>query len=290
VGLILGTLAVSAVAYFAVRYVQRSLFLNLEQVAAGLNHGLDYCLGVGFSLTFLSLCIIFAFFLVCYFITRCTVIKLIYLTDFLVEELDQEGLKKLNIMLMGFLMGILLGALVFREIPSILARGIKTATFGLIKTDTSLHIQNVYLSEKTKLAYKIQAQIGGVVVNFLDSIVVILTLTCASFALFDHSAEMIEGGNKSVMSPFIYFVVTFFGSIVTYVAFMISTHNYDEESTPAATFTAMNCRTIIILQGIFALLVLGGMPLITIPEGGFSLKGQDTADLDVENVGLNGVM
>lgn len=54
-------------------------------------------------------------------------------------------------------------------------------------------------------------------------------LTCASFALFDHSAEMIEGGNKSIMSPFIYFVVTFFGAIVTYIAFMITTHNYDEE-------------------------------------------------------------
>lgn len=129
--------------------------MNLEQVNQGLQHGLDYCIGVGFSLTFLCLCIIFAFFLVCYFVTRCTVIKLIYLTDFLVDELNQEGLKKLNLMLMGFLMGLILGALVFREIPSILARGIKTATFGLIKTDTSLHMSNVYLSEKTKLAYMI---------------------------------------------------------------------------------------------------------------------------------------
>lgn len=111
------------------------------------------------------------------------------------------------------------------------------------------------------------------VVNFLDSILVILMLTCASFALFDHSAEMIEGGNKSIMSPFIYFVVTFFGAIVTYVGFMITTHNYDEESTPAATFTAMNCRTVIILQGIFSILVFGAMPIITIPEGGFSLQG-----------------
>jgi hypothetical protein len=35
--------------------------------------------------------------------------------------------------------------------------------------------------------------------------------------MFDHSEEMIAGGNKSVMAPFIYFVVTFFGAIVAFL-------------------------------------------------------------------------
>jgi hypothetical protein len=99
----------------------------------------------------------------------------------LVDELNKEGLKKLNFMLMGYLMGLILGAFVYREIPSILARGIKTATFGLIKTESSLHLQNNYLSIVTKLAYMIQAQLGYVVVNTIDSVVVVVLLTCSSF-------------------------------------------------------------------------------------------------------------
>lgn len=142
---------------------------------------LGFVLGIGFSVTFLSLCIIYSFFLICYFITRCTVIKLIYNLVGLVDALDKEGLRTLNMMLMGFLMGLILGAFIYREIPSILSRGIKTATFGLIKTESSIHLQNNYIPIATKLAYVIQAQLGYIVVNTIDSMVVILFLTCLSF-------------------------------------------------------------------------------------------------------------
>ena len=58
-------------------------------------------------------------------------------------------------MLIGFLMGLILGAFLYRESSSLISRTLKTSTLGLLKTDSSLHLENEYISIVTKLSYVI---------------------------------------------------------------------------------------------------------------------------------------
>lgn len=74
--------------------------------------------------------------------------------------MNQEGLKEISIMLFGYLMGLTLGCFVYREGASLMARGMKTATFGLIKSENSLHLDNTFVSHMTKLAHMVQSQVG----------------------------------------------------------------------------------------------------------------------------------
>lgn len=63
-------------------------------------------------------------------------------------------------MLCGYMISMLLAAFVLREAPSLMSRAIKVSTFGLIKTDQSLHYENNYISNVTKISYLAQSVMG----------------------------------------------------------------------------------------------------------------------------------
>jgi hypothetical protein len=48
--------------------------------------------------------------------------------------------------MMGFLMGMLISAFIYREAISIMCRSLKTATFGLIRADLNLSVGNNNIS------------------------------------------------------------------------------------------------------------------------------------------------
>jgi hypothetical protein len=52
----------------------------------------------------------------------------------------------MNIALMGYLMGMVLASFIYREALSVLSRGMKTAIFGILKTESALHFENTYIS------------------------------------------------------------------------------------------------------------------------------------------------
>lgn len=52
-------------------------------------------------------------------------------------------------------MGMLLAAFIYREAVSVMCRSLKTATFGLIKADLNLNINNQNISQLTRLLYMV---------------------------------------------------------------------------------------------------------------------------------------
>lgn len=55
----------------------------------------------------------------------------------------------------GFLMGMVLGAFIYREGISMMCRSMKTASFGLIRADLNLSVGNNNISQLTRLAYMV---------------------------------------------------------------------------------------------------------------------------------------
>lgn len=99
---------------------------------------------------------------------------------------------------------------------------------------------------------------------------------------------MVEGGNKSMMSPFLYFITTAFGAILACVfGYFAKKLIRDEE---VSSQTAATCRVTMIIGGAFALVCYGAMPFITVPVDGFTLQGEATEAINKEGVTATGVM
>jgi hypothetical protein len=71
--------------------------------------------------------------------------------------MNPEALNEVSIMCMGYMMGMILSAFVYREGASLMSRALKTSTFGLIREETNLNLENTFISHTTKLAYVVQA-------------------------------------------------------------------------------------------------------------------------------------
>lgn len=70
-------------------------------------------------------------------------------------DMDKEGMEKVSVLMMGFLMGMLLSAFVYREATSMMCRAFKTATFGLIKSDLNLNVSYPHISQLTRQLYMV---------------------------------------------------------------------------------------------------------------------------------------
>jgi len=80
--------------------------------------------------------------------------------ELIADEADKDAYRNMPTMIMGYLMSMSISAIFYREGPSMMSRGMYVTTFGLIKDDKSLHIENNYLSHLTKSAY-LAASIAG---------------------------------------------------------------------------------------------------------------------------------
>jgi hypothetical protein len=121
-------------------------------------------------------------------------------------------------MLFGFVMGMTIAAFFYREGPSLMSRGIKAATFGLVKSDTNLHVENRYLSHLTKTAHLAQSLASQTIVNFIDTTLIVGLLCVSTVALFANSAELAgaECQQHSFLSLANMIAFTFMGALVVY--------------------------------------------------------------------------
>lgn len=131
--LIFGALTIGLFSFYATNTVNKALsrslinvnFWNIIQSMYTKEESFGYLYNAGFALTGLLLALVFGLYMLMYYFNVAV----------WGGEMKKEGMEKVGVLMNGFLMGMLLGAFIYREAVSIMCRSLKTATFGLIKAD-----------------------------------------------------------------------------------------------------------------------------------------------------------
>lgn len=141
--LIFGATAVGLFAFYATNTVTKSLSRSLIAATQSKEECFSNMYNAGFALAGLLLALTFGLYI------------LIYYFDVAVwgDDMKKEGMERVGIQINGYLMGMLLAAIVHREALSLMARSLKTATLGLIRADHNLNISNQNISLLTRLLY-----------------------------------------------------------------------------------------------------------------------------------------
>ncbi|CAD8119051.1 unnamed protein product [Paramecium sonneborni] len=99
-------------------------------------------------------------------------------------DLKQKEFENISILMIRYLVGLLLGGFIYREGLSLMSRSFKTATIGLIKSDVNLSIGNCNISSLTRLVYLVLQQTGYILINYLDTGLILIFLNCSVLKLF----------------------------------------------------------------------------------------------------------
>ncbi|CAD8116152.1 unnamed protein product [Paramecium sonneborni] len=190
-------------------------------------------------------------------------------------DLKQKEYENISILMIGYLMGLLLGGFIYREGLSLMSRSFKTATIGLIKSDVNLSIGNSNISQLTRLAYMVSQQAGNTLVNYIDTGLILVFLSCSVFKLFINSPEVLESENRNIfiLGPIYLVSLGYLGSIICY---LLKTICRDQQSP---SFTAINVRWQVIIGALISFIILVTFPFNFLISK-FTLKGNNSKEID----------
>ncbi|KAM3141942.1 hypothetical protein pb186bvf_006028 [Paramecium bursaria] len=196
---------------------------------------------------------------------------------------DRENWNKED-KIVGFLMGMIVACLIYRETISIMCRAFKTGSFGLIKTDLNLFKSYQNISQLTRLIYMYSNQAGQIMINYLDAAVVYIFINVCQIQLLKNSnAKDGDNVNQNYLSPVFWFSMNY---LFLMVCFFLKTCFKDQETR---SFAATNTRWQVIIGAVISFLVFIIFPQITI-EKKISIKvdGLDIINIpEVNNIAVS---